>query len=78
MAKGTPANDVAPAAETLRDGVRVPGSDAGVKVDVNKVLGRIAAALAALDEARVPKRARPITKLERPAQERPRLRHNWG
>jgi hypothetical protein len=78
MAKGTPANDVGDTAETLRDGVRAPGNDAGVKVDVVKVLDRIAAALAALEEARVPKRVRPVTKPERPVQERPRLRHNWG
>lgn len=78
MAKGAPANDVGAAAETLRDGVRAPGSDGRVKVDVVMVLDRIAAALAALDEARVPKRARPITKQDRPVQERPRLRHNWG
>jgi hypothetical protein len=88
MAKGAPANDVGAAAETLRDGVRATGvratgvratgSEPGVKVDVVKVLDRIAAALAALDDARAPKQTRPITKQDRTVQERPRLRHNWG
>jgi hypothetical protein len=79
MAKGTPANDVGAAAEMLRDGVRAPGNEERVKVDVVKVLDRIAAAMAALDEARVPKRTRFITKQDQPpAQARPRLRHNWG
>jgi hypothetical protein len=79
MAKAAPVNDAGAAAETLRDGASAPDGDAPVKVDVVKVLDRIAAALAVLDEARVPKRVRPITTQERAAQrERPRLRHNWG
>lgn len=77
MAKATPATDVVAAADTLRDGARAPGGDA-VKVDVKKVLDRIAAALAALDDARVPRRVRPVTKPDQPVSERPRLRHNWG
>jgi hypothetical protein len=80
MAKATPATDVGAAADTLRDGARAPGGDAAtaVKVDVKKVLDRIAAALAALDDGRVPRRARPLTKPDQPVSVRPRLRHNWG
>lgn len=55
------------------------GREPRANVDVMKVLDRIAAALAALDSERAPKR-RPVAPGAQPppAERKVRLRHNWG